>query len=602
MELRPYQIKAIEDIFSVFKKADSVMLQMPTGTGKTVVFTSFVKRWLLDFERNKRILFIVHRTELVDQIIQHLNQSGIHQVNRIQGKVRHEDLVNVQVHVGTVQTLRNLSNLPKNLSLIVIDEAHHTPAASYEKILEAYSKFKGLKVLGVTATPQRLSGEGFSRFFNELILSDPIKKFQEDGFLARTRHFVTSVPELAHLKLRNGDYLEKESEQLMMSEQVMADLIESYEKYALGKKVIVFAAGVEHSKKIVERYNAIGIKAAHIDGSTKSELRSNLVEKFKKGEITVLSNVNIFTEGFDCPDVEVVQLARPTKSLVLYLQMVGRVMRPALNKDHGLILDNARLWQEHGLSNQRFEWNWEGNSINPLKQLLNIKRPDETDGKGIKLLQEIKGLELIEVSESEHSLTFKHEVHIEREVSASLVDAMSLRERQVQCKNNLINYGRGVSSSNFSFFDDAISVRYNQSITIRKCLEIKSYGRMNNTIRKVDIDEATFEKILVTLISSFAKMNYTYAHSKKKLVSLKHDIALNINQLEIKILEIPNHYFLIQENYRKIKQLQSSLANVDFNVGKVRFPNDVLKEIHPQMLQFISFLYYAFHPHNLSVN
>lgn len=194
---------------------------------------------------------------------------------------------------------------------------------------------------------------------------------------------------------RRNDFDEKDLEKVMMSEQIMAELIESYIKYGENKKAIVFAINKSHSKDIVKRFNNEGISAKYIDSDTKKEERELIVKEFKEGKYKVLCNVNIFTEGFDCPDVEVVQLARPTKSLSLYLQQIGRCMRPYDGKEYGLILDNACLWETHGLLSSDFEWS--------LKKEVRVKKgKNKVKKKGKKpefefVANEVLGLELEEV-------------------------------------------------------------------------------------------------------------------------------------------------------------------------------------------------------------
>lgn len=356
--LRDYQNNAIADILKSFNSVDSVLLQMPTGTGKTTVFAELIRRWVKEIVPNKRVLVLVHRKELVDQVISRLKQFGI-LASRIQSGYILE--LERQVQVGMVQSLKNPKRLPKNISLIVIDEAHHTPALSYKNILEHYENHN-IKLLGVTATPCRLNNAGFENEYQKLITTSPISEFIKEGFLANIQHLTFDKPDLSKIKIdkKKMDYDEKELDKLLRQGHVIADIVDSYIKNAKGKKTIVFALNKAHSIDIVTKYKSAGINATYIDSDTKKEVRDEIVNKFKGGEYDVLCNVNIFTEGFDCPDIEVVQLARPTKSFALYLQQVGRVMRPAEGKEYGLILDNAGLAHEHGLITKDIRWSLKG--------------------------------------------------------------------------------------------------------------------------------------------------------------------------------------------------------------------------------------------------
>lgn len=191
----------------------------------------------------------------------------------------------------------------------------------------------------------------------------------------------------------------------------MADLVDSYHKKAEGKKMIVFAVNIEHSRQIVEKYRQAGISAEHIDANTPKKEREQILQQFRNGEILVLSNVDIVSEGFDVPDCEAVQLARPTKSLALYLQQVGRCMRPSPGKKEGIVLDNAGLWLEHGFCQQNRVWTLEGKkkrkrSLGFSPMVVAIDNEDII--REVHIPQEIKGMELVELTkETEELLQFE---------------------------------------------------------------------------------------------------------------------------------------------------------------------------------------------------
>lgn len=389
-KLRPYQHEGITNIFSSWREGKrSVLFQMPTGTGKTVLFSEIVR---MGFEKDRKILIVVHRIELVDQITQKLKSKGVQVGLIVAGK--NSDYSKI-VQVASIQTLSRREHPEANL--IIIDECHHAKAETYKNLWDIYPE---AKFLGVTATPIRLSGEGFDDLFDELIISMPVQKFIEQGYLVPITHFVCSNPNLSKVKQRQGDYMTKMLSDVMMDNSVMSDLVESYKDKCFGKSTIIFAVDVEHSKQIVERFNHAGISSAHVDAKTAKQEREQILSDFRSGIIKVVSNVEIITEGFDFPECEVVQLARPTKSLSLYLQMVGRVMRPAKGKKEGIVLDNAGLWLEHGLSIIERDWSLEGtkrqqkNGALPVREIaideegkireVNRTRPSEV--KGLKLI------------------------------------------------------------------------------------------------------------------------------------------------------------------------------------------------------------------------
>lgn len=399
VELRLYQTEGIYKIFNSWKAGKrSILFQMPTGTGKTVLFSQIVK---LGFDNNRRILIVVHRKELVEQITKKLTVRNV-PVGHIVAGMKADYSQTVQV--ASIQTLSRREHPEANL--IIIDECHHAKADTYKKLWEIYPD---AKFLGVTATPVRLSGEGFDDLFDELIVSMSTQKFIEQGYLAPVTHLVCSNPDLSDVKQKQGDYVTKMLSGVMMENSIMTDLVDSYIDKSPGKTTIVFAVDVEHSQSIVKRYNEENISAAHIDATTLKNERASILSDFKAGKIKVVSNVEIITEGFDFPECEVVQLARPTKSLSLYLQMVGRVMRTSKNKKEGIILDNAGLWLEHGLSIVDRDWTLQStrkknkNEFRPVKEVamdeegtireINRKRPLEIKGlKLIPLTFEIKRL------------------------------------------------------------------------------------------------------------------------------------------------------------------------------------------------------------------
>ena len=324
---------------------------MPTGTGKTVLFSEIVS---LGFNKGKKILIVVHRKELVDQITNKLVSLEVQLGLIVAGKKTDYSKI---IQVASIQTLSRREH--PEASLIIIDECHHSRAETYKKLWEIYPQ---AKFLGVTATPVRLSGDGFDDLFDELIESPSVGHFIQNKFLVPIKQLVGATPDLSGVKKRQGDYMTSMLSNVMLDADLMVNLVESYKKHALGKSTIVFAVDIEHSKSIVDRFREADISAEHIDSNTPKDLRASILEQFKTKKIEVVSNVEIITEGFDFPECEAVQLARPTKSLALYLQMVGRVMRTAPGKSEGIVLDNAGLWLEHGLATIDRTWSLKGSA------------------------------------------------------------------------------------------------------------------------------------------------------------------------------------------------------------------------------------------------
>jgi superfamily II DNA or RNA helicase len=443
IEIRDYQEKAIQDIKTAWKNPEfrRVMFQMPTGTGKTVVFNQIVKQ---ELEKNSTVLIVAHRGELVRQNLERLREHFGIEAGIIMGN--HCTNPSLPVQVATIQTLDNRDYSWLNPSLIIIDEAHHVPAQSYVRLLNKHQK---AKILGVTATPIRLNGEGFIGLFDKLITSKSIKEFIKDGYLADIQYIgrnqIWSKLDLSSISTNNtGDYDPNQLSRMMRQDFVMADLVKSYVKYAQGKKMIVFAVDIEHSKDIVKRYEEAGFKAAHLDGKTKKPERKEIINKFKSGEIQILSNFDIVSEGFDVPDCEVVQLARPTKSLVVYLQQIGRCMRPSETKTHCVVLDNVGLRQEFRSPKDDRPWKLEATKDNsaiispnsrPFEAEFTRTNPEEIDEDLVVLEDVIKSKTIFEsLAEIDDELTELAEISIE---SSHIQDIISVLRT---VKDNIVDF------------------------------------------------------------------------------------------------------------------------------------------------------------------
>ena len=371
MKLFDYQKDMVMRIEKAFRLYRSVMAQMPTGTGKTVVLASVVESFLGEHPL-KSVWIVAHRRELVSQI-----QETIERVfsNRLAEK---EDgssdnliekpldsslftLRSSLIKAMSIQWLaRHYDEIGEEPGMIVIDEAHHALAKTYK---EMWDRFPKAKFLGLTATPCRLNGKGFIDLFDVLVQSWSVPEFISKGRLA-TYDFVSIKSNGVTQRLidslqkrgADGDYQNKEMDMLLNKRPSIERLYRSFEEYGKDRKGIVYAINISHAKKIVELYQEHGIKAVAIDSKTPAAERQADIEAFKKGNIQVLVNVDIFSEGFDCPDVEFVQLARPTLSLAKYLQMVGRGLRVAKGKKCCVIIDNVGLYRVFGLPSQIWDW------------------------------------------------------------------------------------------------------------------------------------------------------------------------------------------------------------------------------------------------------
>ena len=239
-----------------------------------------------------------------------------------------------------------------------MDECHHSAAGSYRKIL---SHFEKAYVLGFSATPTRADGAGLDDLFSHMVTGPTIKQLISDGHLSPYRYLAAEKSMVIKgAKVRRGDYTSKSLAALNPRDQLAADLVSSYRQHCDGMRCLVFAIDRDYSKAIAAMYQAAGIPSIHLDGETPSEVRKAALESFQAGEIKVVCNVGLFTEGTDLPAVEALQMARPTKSLGLFLQMNGRVLRPAPGKTEAIIIDHAGNWERHGLPCDDRQWSLEG--------------------------------------------------------------------------------------------------------------------------------------------------------------------------------------------------------------------------------------------------
>ena len=355
MLLRDYQSDICSRVSDAFDKHRSVMVQMPTGTGKTMVLAELVKRLMMRAE-GLEILFVAHRRELIEQIKATVKRMGLNTNN-------HSSIINNQtIIVESIQTIsRRIATIEFAPSLVVIDEAHHALAKTYKMMWDAWPD---ARFLGLTATPCRLNGKGFTDLFDVLVQSWDIPTFIKEKWLS-TYDFVSIKSDGVTQRLidslqkrgADGDYQNKEMDMLLNKKPSIERLYQSLEEFGKDRKGIVYAINISHAQKITKLYQEHGVKAIAIDSKTPATERQQDIEAFKKGDIQVLVNVDIFSEGFDCPDVEFVQLARPTLSLAKYLQMVGRGLRVAKGKKNCVIIDNVGLYRVFGLPSQVWNWN-----------------------------------------------------------------------------------------------------------------------------------------------------------------------------------------------------------------------------------------------------
>ena len=354
IKLFDYQEDMKERIEKALRLHRSVMAQMPTGTGKTYLLTAVIDSFVSNNPMEK-VWIVAHRRELVSQIDETVRKFHSYSASNTSTLLSSVKAMSIQ------WLMRHYGEIEEEPGMIVIDEAHHALAKTYKEMWERFPK---AKFLGLTATPCRLNGKGFTDLFDVLVQSWSVPEFISKGRLA-TYDFVSIKSDGVTQRLidslqkrgADGDYQNKEMDMLLNKKPSIERLYQSLEEFGKDRKGIVYAININHAQKITKLYQEHGVKAIAIDSKTPATERQQDIVAFKKGDIQVLVNVDIFSEGFDCPDVEFVQLARPTLSLAKYLQMVGRGLRVAKGKKNCVIIDNVGLYRVFGLPSQVWNWN-----------------------------------------------------------------------------------------------------------------------------------------------------------------------------------------------------------------------------------------------------
>jgi len=352
-ELRPYQYKVISDLEpAIAAGRKRVIVIMPTGSGKTEVAAAIIKKAVAE---QKRVLVLAHTREIIKQTSLKLSSHGIEHGIIQAGLVADPGQC---VQVASIQTLwsraMRTDRMPLPASdLLIIDEAHHCPANTYRRIIESYPT---AVLVGLTATPCRGDGRGLGGIFETIIECPQIAELIEQKFLVRTRVYAPVDPDLKGVQTRQGDYVESQLAERMDCDNLVGDIVSHWHRHGEGRKTVCFAVNVQHSIHIRDEFIKSGVRAEHVDGSTPKADRDAVLARLAAGETELVSNCMVLTEGWDLPEVACVILARPTKRMGLYRQMVGRALRPAVGKFNAVVLDHSGAVFRHGFVEDRVEW------------------------------------------------------------------------------------------------------------------------------------------------------------------------------------------------------------------------------------------------------
>lgn len=342
--LHDFQRRAVDDVTASLRRGGRVVLVSPTGTGKTVMAAAICR------EFGGRILWMTHRRELVMQAAGHLRSVGlcVGTMPSLTPAVEHP------VTVASVQTL--VRRDARAADLVVVDECHHVAAASYRKVLD---HFDGVPVLGLTATPERLDGRGLGDAFDTLYETGKVREMIDMGYLAEPDIYAPPGPDTHGVRTIGGDF-DRRAVSARMQGRLVGDVIEHWKQHARGKATLLFAVNVAESRRMERAFLRAGVTAVHVDAHTSTARRDEVFRAFRARSIEVVCNVELVTEGFDFPDLECVIIARPTQSVALYMQMVGRVMRTAEGKSGAVVIDHAGNFDRCGDPTEGREWTLDG--------------------------------------------------------------------------------------------------------------------------------------------------------------------------------------------------------------------------------------------------
>lgn len=366
MQVRAYQDKIITEARvrlrdlrrRVRGRAPRLLLQLPTGGGKTAIASKITKTLV---DNGKRVDFMAHRDFLIDQTGKTFARMDIDHSFIAAGRWNN---VWTPVHIDMVQTLKSRLSQVRAPDYCIVDECHHAPAGNYVKVMEAWTD---TTFIGLTATPCRLDGKGLDTWFDDIVCGPSVKWLIDSGYLADYVAYAPSSPDLTGLHTRMGDYVAGEVDELMDKAVIIGDMVRDYRNYADGLRAVYFCTSIKHSQHVAASFNAAGIPAMHLDGDHKTWERRSAALQMAEGKLKVFTNVDLFGEGYDLSaqaerdvPIQCVGMARPTKSLGMFMQQAGRMLRPWGGKS--VLLDHAGniMAQGHGLPDDDRTWSLAG--------------------------------------------------------------------------------------------------------------------------------------------------------------------------------------------------------------------------------------------------
>jgi DNA repair protein RadD len=349
--LRDYQELAVQAIREAFGEFRRVLFVLPTGGGKTVVFSHIAEQAM---RKGRTVVIVAHRRRIVNQISAALDRLGV-----AHGVIAPKHpMTDHPVQVGMIQTIfRRLDRIAEP-DLLVVDEAHHGVAGTWERVSSAWTR---ARILGVSATPERLDGKGLRPAFDEMVIGPYPRELIERGALSDYEYLAPpNGLDLSGVKTRGGDYALDQLAEMLTASPITGDAVEHYGKHLNGKPAVVFCVNIMHAQMVAERFRAVGWKAASVDGKMSADQQEDLITALGDGRLNVLTSCELISEGVDVPNVAGCILLRPTKSLALWLQQVGRALRPNEDGSKSIILDHVGSVHRFGMPCFPRDWSLDG--------------------------------------------------------------------------------------------------------------------------------------------------------------------------------------------------------------------------------------------------
>lgn len=373
MKLRPYQHDLIAECRSSYARGfRRPLVQAPTGSGKTVLMCEITRTAI---EKGNNVLVLAPRRELI-----HQTSAKLASMQVVHGIIMAGEPPSMMqpVQVACVPTLHRRAIKAERIGMpradvVIIDEAHLAVARTTSELL---SHYPSAAIFGFTATPARSDGKALGLVFDKLILGPSVRRLTDEGYLSPARYFTGSTPDLKGLRTQAGDYHQGELGERVSDVQLVGDIVTNWARLASDRQTVVFATNIAHSMSICEQFRAVGVSAEHLDGNTPPDERAAILRRIENGDTRVLCSCQVLEYGWDSPSVSCAILARPTKSIVRYLQMVGRVLRVNDGKADCLVLDHAGIVEKLGFVDDEFPWSLDGKTTVQERKAAERKAPE----------------------------------------------------------------------------------------------------------------------------------------------------------------------------------------------------------------------------------